>query len=1297
MARSLQTLDNSTSLERAREVLLSEARNSSTSAALLAALSSFVLLRWADQQEAEQEARGLHPGALVPGSRWRDFCDLSGAALLTALTERVLPGLKETRDVGAGSLARQTRAAIHDLAQLRSPIIDALVEFVRALPLTTAADLEQSLVSFDDIIDCCTVLRRGAVGELVTPHEIVELIVELAAPRPGERIYDPCFGVAGVLSSCARRVHAQLAADPPELWARAQRESFFGVERSQTAYLIGICRMILSGVAHPQLELGDAFRRPLPTAPEVEGFDLIVMDPPFGKAVIDDTARFPVKTTSTEALFLQHAMASLRPGGRAVVVLSHGALFRPGADATVRKRLLGDYRIDCIVSLPPGADGLLGNTRTGVVVFRSDRPRSSVRFVDAGLARKTGERCAPEGRQLGAAAIVASIHGSSEAYEARDVSVEDLMRHDATLLPLRHDGPLPAFVQEVRAAEASVPVRPLEDVAEIFAGVSYSSRGLHVGRSDPTAVGLLRVTEVKEGDTLPPARFLVRDAASAIAMDRRLRPGDVVFTRSGSIGRAAVIANGAVGCVAASGLAVLRPQRDALSPHYLAALLNSSPIRGWAAERARGVTIQHLPLSELRALEIPIPDMDLQNRIVRAHLHQGTDASILVLRALTSLAEDPVASWLESSAAVQRLLAVQRDPASSPPLGALAAMAVEMRDASDRVALLGGGGPMVADLLSWFIRLGEGLASIADIDEVPLGTGRLAILDVIRRAVDDAASAIRTSTSPAGARAREVTEVIAALLTIEAERCLTSFRLVPSVDPATVAAGSMADLTVAVRNEGAIALRNLRLRALEGEARSAYVDTGQAVTLTMSVRAPAEPCSWSFTATWDGQRLDGHAVKGSFPLAFEVRAASRPAPNVDFGTSPYIVGGPVDRVEMLYGRVRILDNIRRQLGTDRRANIVLLEGNRRSGKTSILKRLERPGELPGWIVVNHSLQGAEGDDHRAGVPTKEIFRRIAHDLGLAVAKTDGTAWPEDLPRPGASMQARRRYSRAVTEYFDDDHPFEVFDIYVQSMLEAAAPRRILLMLDEFDKIQEGIDAGVTSPQVPENLRYLFHTYPELGGVLSGSRRLTKLRNEYWSALFGIGYVIPVGPLAPEDARALVTVPVTGRLVYVPAARDRIVDLCACQPFLIQTLCNRIFEEAAERREGTVTLEAVERAASGMTADNEHFETLWGYARTERRRLILALLCELSRGRDGQALDAGVLGDELDRRGVTLPGDGLGDDIDHLRELELVELEAYDGYQRYRLTIPLMADWIRRNKDFSDLTRRAAREAEEDAA
>jgi type I restriction enzyme M protein len=248
------------------------------------------------------------------------------------------------------------------------------------------------------------------------------------------------------------------------------------------------------------------------------------------------------------------------------------------------------------------------------------------------------------------------------------------------------------------------------------------------------------------------------------------------------------------------------------------------------------------------------------------------------------------------------------------------------------------------------------------------------------------------------------------------------------------------------------------------------------------------------------------------------------------------------------------------------------------------------------------------------------------------------------------------------------------------------------MLDEFDKLQEGIDSHITSPQVPENIRFLLHTHEDLSAILTGSRRLKRLREEYWSALFGIGSRVPVGPLEFDDALKLVTEPVKGRLVFVPEAADRLVRLGACQPYLIQSLCNRVFDLAAERGDRSITLSAVQAAAAETVHDNEHFATLWQYAGSDVRRLILQLCVELEEGPDRITSD--LLRDRLRELRISRSAAGFTEDLMALRELELLQ-EQNDGHGlAYRAAIPLMATWIREHQDFMLQVEAARREVEE---
>ena len=203
--------------------------------------------------------------------------------------------------------------------------------------------------------------------------------------------------------------------------------------------------------------------------------------------------------------------------------------------------------------------------------------------------------------------------------------------------------------------------------------------------------------------------------------------------------------------------------------------------------------------------------------------------------------------------------------------------------------------------------------------------------------------------------------------------------------------------------------------------------------------------------------------------------------------------------------------------------------------------------------------------------------------------------------------------------------------------------------------------------------------------------MKRLREEYWSVLFGLGTRISVSSLDPESAKKLVVEPVSGLLAYASEAVDQIIHLTAGQPFLLQCLCNRIYDNAAVLKSRAVTLDLVNRAASELIEDNEHFAFLWGYMTFDRRRLLLAILEQEMTG--GKKISLGALQEMFAYYGLELNDEMLISDLEFLREIELVDLHGEKDGGHYTLTIPLMGQWISSQHDFSVLRKKALLEME----
>jgi type I restriction enzyme M protein len=449
--------------------------------------------------------------------------------------------------------------------------------------------------------------------------------------------------------------------------------------------------------------------------------------------------------------------------------------------------------------------------------------------------------------------------------------------------------------------------------------------------------------------------------------------------------------------------------------------------------------------------------------------------------------------------------------------------------------------------------------------------------------------------------------------------------------------------------------------------------------------------------------LAGQTAEGEVELALHV-AESEPNDRshaIDLGGSPYVTGSPLDPQhghEVFFGREELIGQISRQIATH--GNVVLLEGNRRSGKTSILKHLEGRTAIPGWLAVYASLQGAEGSAQAVGVPTAEVFREIARSIATSLIRLG-----VEVPLPNGQLIAAGKpalgVARACREGISDNAPFADFRDYLERILSVLEPLGLglVLMLDEFDKLQEGIDNGVTSPQVPENIRFLIQTYPRFSAVLTGSRRLKRLREEYWHALYGLGTSISVTALDSESARNVVTRPVRDKLTFSQEAVERVINITARQPYLMQCLCNRIFGYAVQTKGRSITVDVVNEAARELVRDNEHFASLWDYAALglaagQKRRQLILLLCALSL-KQGTHIGFGTLREQLLQAGVAVVDEALDADLIYLRELELIDLFGEMGDGEYRLAIPLMADWIEQQHDVDVVASRARTEAEEE--
>lgn len=287
---------------------------------------------------------------------------------------------------GAFQEVRFDSAALGNPEQRTRLISDLLASFQAAEFDYRRANASESVAFACEtlISDAATASgRRG--GEFFTPPEVSRLIAGLLQPKPGESVGDPCCGSGTLLLTCSAAARAGSGGEGCQL---------FGQEKNGSTWALVKINMLVHSELTAQLAWGDTLKDPrLLDDGRLQRFDVVVSSPPFSvkdwgqeTAASDPYGRYrrgiPPRATADYA-FISHMVETLKPGqGRMAVVVSHGVLFRGGAEQQIRRQLLEENLVDAVIGLPAK---LLPSTALPIalLVLRKNKRDQNVYFIDA--------------------------------------------------------------------------------------------------------------------------------------------------------------------------------------------------------------------------------------------------------------------------------------------------------------------------------------------------------------------------------------------------------------------------------------------------------------------------------------------------------------------------------------------------------------------------------------------------------------------------------------------------------------------------------------------------------------------------------------------------------------------------------------------------------------------------------------------------------------------------------------------------------------------------------------------------
>jgi type I restriction enzyme M protein len=237
-------------------------------------------------------------------------------------------------------------------------------------------------------------------GEFYTPQEVAELLAKITLLSPqlsfqnGEgagvryksqinKVYDPCCGSGGLLLKFAKIIGKDNI-----------RQGFFGQEKNITTYNLCRINMFLHDINFEKFSIAHGDTLLEPAHWDDEPFEAIVSNPPYSVSwdgdanplLINDPRFSPAGVlapkSKADLAFTMHMLSWLATNGTAAIVEFPGVLYRGGAEQKIRKYLIDNNYIDCVIQLP--ANLFFGvSIATCIIVLKKSKSDNATLFIDA--------------------------------------------------------------------------------------------------------------------------------------------------------------------------------------------------------------------------------------------------------------------------------------------------------------------------------------------------------------------------------------------------------------------------------------------------------------------------------------------------------------------------------------------------------------------------------------------------------------------------------------------------------------------------------------------------------------------------------------------------------------------------------------------------------------------------------------------------------------------------------------------------------------------------------------------------
>ena len=374
--------------------------------------------------------------------------------------------------------------------------------------------------------------------------------------------------------------------------------------------------------------------------------------------------------------------------------------------------------------------------------------------------------------------------------------------------------------------------------------------------------------------------------------------------------------------------------------------------------------------------------------------------------------------------------------------------------------------------------------------------------------------------------------------------------------------------------------------------------------------------------------------------------------------NPFIVGNPIRTREMFFGREDDFTYVRSKLDSENLGALIVLFGERRAGKTSVLYQIlgGRLGTRFVPVFIDMQAMAVTGD----------------HDFLGRMAEIILSSLPEDCSLDFDMQVFNNR----------EQNPFTNFERFIDNVLLSAGHRKLLLLFDEYELIEDKVEDNKISKDIFFFLSGLVEHKIGLFLIFAGNHRLQERKKNYWQPLLHRCEYRNISFLTESDTRRLILEPVRDRIFYLGSAVSQITRLTAGQPFYTQLFCRNVVEYLNREKRNYFSHSDIQMVVNEIV-DNPPPQLIYFWAGLDKEEKITLSLCANLPKNPDHSISIREIAQQIEKYKLKIPLDVIKKTCDRLVDREIFERNSGDDYH-YRME--LLRLWIKEEHNLYSLFR-----------